>query len=71
MLETRGVGSTAPRGKIINVASLLSYQGKRSARPVYPRIHVRIILGGLTVPAYAAAKHGVLGLVSAFLQACE
>ncbi|KAJ6594262.1 NAD-binding protein [Mycena capillaripes] len=48
MLETRGVGSTAPRGKIINVASLLSYQG------------------GLTVPAYAAAKHGVLGLAGAF-----
>ncbi|KAJ7899081.1 NAD-binding protein [Mycena leptocephala] len=47
MLETRGVGSTAPRGKIINVASLLSYQG------------------GLTVPAYAAAKHGVLGLIKA------
>jgi NAD(P)-dependent dehydrogenase (short-subunit alcohol dehydrogenase family) len=48
MLKTRGVGSTNPRGKIINVASLLSYQG------------------GLTVPAYAAAKHGVLGLASAF-----
>jgi len=32
------------RGKIINVASLVSFQG------------------GLTVPAYAAAKHGVLGL---------
>ncbi|KAJ6476026.1 NAD-binding protein, partial [Mycena vitilis] len=47
MLETRGVGSTAPRGKIINVASLLSYQG------------------GMTVPAYAAAKHGVLGLIKA------
>jgi len=47
MLKTRGVGSTNPRGKIINVASLLSYQG------------------GLTVPAYAAAKHGVLGLIKA------
>jgi len=35
------------RGKIINAASLLSYQG------------------GLTVPAYAAAKHGVLGLTKA------
>lgn len=34
-----------PRGKIINIASLLSYQG------------------GFTVPAYAAAKHGVLGMV--------
>lgn len=49
MLEVR---STHPavqdgsrgRGKIINVASLLSFQG------------------GFTVPAYAAAKHGVLGL---------
>ncbi|KAJ7045873.1 NAD-binding protein [Mycena alexandri] len=47
MLETRGVGSKGPRGKIINVASLLSYQG------------------GMTVPAYAAAKHGVLGLIKA------
>ncbi|KAJ7824669.1 NAD-binding protein [Mycena olivaceomarginata] len=44
MLKTRGVGSTNPRGKIINVASLLSYQG------------------GLTVPAYAAAKHGIKAL---------
>ncbi|TDL13619.1 NAD-binding protein [Rickenella mellea] len=35
------------RGKIINIASLLSFQG------------------GLTVPAYAAAKHGVLGLTKA------
>lgn len=32
------------RGKVINIASLISFQG------------------GLTVPAYAAAKHGVLGL---------
>ncbi|KAJ7497626.1 NAD-binding protein [Mycena latifolia] len=47
MLLTRGPNSTAPRGKIINVASLLSYQG------------------GMTVPAYAAAKHGVLGLIKA------
>ncbi|KAJ7772737.1 NAD-binding protein [Mycena maculata] len=47
MLESRGVGSTGHRGKIINVASLLSYQG------------------GMTVPAYAAAKHGVLGLIKA------
>ncbi|KDE07520.1 2-deoxy-D-gluconate 3-dehydrogenase [Microbotryum lychnidis-dioicae p1A1 Lamole] len=53
MLESRGgvSGEEAPktenprgRGKIINIASLLSFQG------------------GLTVPAYAAAKHGVLGL---------
>lgn len=35
------------RGKIINVASLISYQG------------------GITVPAYAAAKHGILGLTKA------
>ncbi|KAI5455151.1 hypothetical protein NCC49_002420 [Naganishia albida] len=35
------------RGKIINIASLISYQG------------------GLTVPAYAAAKHGVAGLTKA------
>ncbi|KAK9895441.1 NAD-binding protein [Cystobasidium minutum MCA 4210] len=35
------------RGKIINVASLVSYQG------------------GITVPAYAAAKHGVLGITKA------
>lgn len=34
-------------GKIINVASLLSYQG------------------GILVPAYTAAKHGVLGLTKA------
>lgn len=40
--------SSLPRGKIINIASLLSYQG------------------GLTVPAYAAAKHGVLGVVSLY-----
>ena len=48
MLERRSAegGSTLGRGKIINIASLLSYQG------------------GLTVPAYAAAKHGVLGMVS-------
>jgi 2-dehydro-3-deoxy-D-gluconate 5-dehydrogenase len=34
-------------GKIINVASVLSYQG------------------GITVPAYTAAKHGVMGLTRA------
>ena len=39
---------TQNRGKIINVASLLSFQG------------------GITVPAYAAAKHGVAGLTKAF-----
>lgn len=35
-------------GKIVNIASLLSYQG------------------GITVPAYTAAKHGVAGLTKAF-----
>ncbi|THH05219.1 hypothetical protein EW145_g4961 [Phellinidium pouzarii] len=40
-------GVIVPRGKIINIASLLSYQG------------------GFTVPAYAAAKHGVLGATKA------
>lgn len=35
------------RGKIVQIASLLSYQG------------------GITVPAYTAAKHGVLGMVRA------
>ncbi|GAB1484274.1 2-dehydro-3-deoxy-D-gluconate 5-dehydrogenase KduD [Treponema sp.] len=35
------------RGKIINIASVLSFQG------------------GILVPAYAAAKHGVLGLTRA------
>ena len=39
---------TQGHGKIINVASLLSFQG------------------GITVPAYAAAKHGVAGLTKAF-----
>ncbi|TFK98802.1 hypothetical protein BDV98DRAFT_511640, partial [Pterulicium gracile] len=58
MLESRGGVAGGPegsgdanprgRGKTINVASLVSYQG------------------GLTVPAYAAAKHGVLGLIKAF-----
>ena len=41
------VMATAGGGKIINIASLLSYQS------------------GWTVPAYAAAKHGVLGLTRA------
>jgi 2-deoxy-D-gluconate 3-dehydrogenase len=36
------------RGKIINVASVLSFQG------------------GILVPAYAAAKHGLAGLTQAF-----
>lgn len=46
--KPEGAADSNPRGrgKIINVASLVSFQG------------------GLTVPAYAAAKHGVLGLVS-------
>ncbi|KAJ9118954.1 hypothetical protein QFC24_005920 [Naganishia onofrii] len=60
MLESRGGVSGGPavaegaansnprgRGKIINIASLVSYQG------------------GLTVPAYAAAKHGVTGVIKA------
>lgn len=38
--------SQLSRGKIINIASLLSFQG------------------GFTVPAYAAAKHAVIGVVS-------
>lgn len=42
MLATRKEGDS--RGKIINIASLASYQG------------------GATIPAYAAAKHGILGL---------
>jgi len=60
MLESRGgVSGEEPkpagaadanprgRGKIINVASLVSYQG------------------GITVPAYAAAKHAILGITKA------
>ena len=54
MLETRGgVAGAAPatgpkkdNGKIINLSSLVAYQG------------------GLNVVAYAAAKHGVQGIVS-------
>ncbi len=41
------VMQTQGRGKIINVASLLSYQG------------------GILVPAYAAAKHGLAGITKA------
>ncbi|KAK4051849.1 hypothetical protein OIV83_002554 [Microbotryomycetes sp. JL201] len=56
MLATRGgiAGEEAPaqqnprgRGKIINISSLVAFQG------------------GLTVPAYAAAKHGVQGITKA------
>lgn len=47
MLETRKDGKRG-NGKIINIASVISFQG------------------GLNVPAYAAAKHGVLGLNKAF-----
>ncbi|KAL8286479.1 hypothetical protein RQP46_004496 [Phenoliferia psychrophenolica] len=56
MLSSRGgingeVAPTTPnprgRGKIINIASLCTFQG------------------GLTVPAYAAAKHGVAGMSKA------
>lgn len=39
-------GNPRGHGKIINISSLVAYQG------------------GLTVPAYAAAKHGVAGIVS-------
>lgn len=45
MLTTRQQGQARGNGKIINIASLISYQG------------------GLNVPAYAAAKHGVMGVV--------
>ncbi|KAK9472027.1 2-deoxy-d-gluconate 3-dehydrogenase [Dipodascopsis tothii] len=45
MLETEA--SRNGRGKIINIASLVSFQG------------------GITVPAYTAAKHGILGLTKA------
>jgi NAD(P)-dependent dehydrogenase (short-subunit alcohol dehydrogenase family) len=56
MLETRGgvAGEPVPdtfnpkgNGKIINISSLVAYQG------------------GLNVVAYAAAKHGIQGIVSA------
>ncbi|EJT51915.1 LSDR protein [Trichosporon asahii var. asahii CBS 2479] len=47
MLETRKDGKRG-NGKIISIASVISFQG------------------GLNVPAYAAAKHGVLGLNKAF-----
>lgn len=39
--------SNGIKGRIINVASLLSFQG------------------GLNVPAYSAAKHGVVGITKA------
>lgn len=42
VMKEQGTG-----GKIINIASLLSYQG------------------GITVPAYTAAKHGVMGVTRA------
>ncbi|KAI5118829.1 hypothetical protein M0805_009407 [Coniferiporia weirii] len=45
--ERLGTAAAVSRGKIINIASLLSFQG------------------GFTVPAYAAAKHGVLGTTKA------
>lgn len=47
--KPEGAADSNPRGrgKIINVASLLSYQG------------------GITVPAYTAAKHGVQGITKA------
>jgi 2-deoxy-D-gluconate 3-dehydrogenase len=57
MLESRGgvAGEAVPsefnkngNGKIINISSLVAYQG------------------GLNVVAYAAAKHGVQGMVKSF-----
>lgn len=47
MLESSDKKAAGYRGKIINVASLVSFQG------------------GITVPAYSAAKHGILGLTKA------
>ncbi|KAK9459236.1 NAD(P)-binding protein [Lipomyces oligophaga] len=46
ILETKSQRNGS-RGKIINIASLASFQG------------------GITVPAYAAAKHGIVGLTKA------
>ena len=70
-----GAADKNPRGKgsIINVASLVSFQGKPPRRAVYSHrpasgssltstLRSSCSLGGLTVPAYTAAKHGVLGL---------
>ncbi len=45
--EGRNGSSQNARLKIINIASLLSFQG------------------GITVPAYAASKHGILGITKA------
>ncbi|KAK9326893.1 2-deoxy-d-gluconate 3-dehydrogenase [Lipomyces starkeyi] len=47
ILQTMDKRPPGYRGKIINVASLVSFQG------------------GITVPAYAAAKHGILGMTKA------
>lgn len=47
MLEVRKTNDPGFRGKIINIASLQSFQG------------------GLTIPAYASAKHGILGMTKA------
>lgn len=78
MLETRGgvAGQPVPEGgvagnprgfgKIINISSLVAFQGKRW------RSITRTSLtpsGGLNVVAYAAAKHGVQGIVS--LPCCD
>ena len=45
------LGAPGRRGKIVNIASVLSFQG------------------GIRVPSYTAAKHGVLGITR--LLACE
>lgn len=74
MLSSRGgingeVAPTTPnprgRGKIINVASLCTFQGQFpfSCRSISSRCS-SFNQGGITVPAYAAAKHGVAGMAS-------
>jgi 2-deoxy-D-gluconate 3-dehydrogenase len=45
--DSQGKNAQAPRLKIVNIASLLSFQG------------------GITVPAYAASKHGIAGVTKA------
>lgn len=64
MLEVRAKeGASSRRGKIINIASLLSFQGPFHSNLNFNSRLRRLDLGGMTVPAYAAAKAGVLGLV--------
>ena len=65
MLSTEG---RTDHAKIINIASLLSFQGRflgfRSFKSAELGGDINVLIGGLTVPAYAAAKHGVVGMVS-------